>query len=90
MFDEVEAAPGTQYAADLAHCRDRVWNGAQSPRRERCIERVIFELQDLSVEADELSVEIGQLISLINTDDTIQATTERLDAPALEAGDGDE
>ncbi len=43
--------------------------------------------QRFSVEADQLGSEIGQLISLINTDDTITATTERLDRPALEAGD---
>lgn len=43
--------------------------------------------QRFSVEADQLGTEISQLISLINTDDTIQATTERLDRPALEAGD---
>lgn len=43
--------------------------------------------QRFSVEADQLGSEISQLISLINTDDTIQATTERLDRPALEAGD---
>lgn len=46
--------------------------------------------QRFSVEADQLGSEIGQLISLINTDDTITATTERLDRPALEAGDDDE
>jgi hypothetical protein len=47
--------------------------------------------QRFSVEADQLGSEIGQLISLINTDDTITATTERLDRnlPALEAGDED-
>jgi hypothetical protein len=43
--------------------------------------------QRFSVEADELSVEISQLISLINTDDTTTATLERLDTPALEAGE---
>jgi hypothetical protein len=43
--------------------------------------------QRFSVEADQLGTEISQLISLINTDDTIQATTERLDRTALEAGD---
>lgn len=46
--------------------------------------------QRFSVEADQIGSEISQLISLINTDDTIQATTERLDRPALEAGDDDE
>jgi hypothetical protein len=45
--------------------------------------------QRFSVEADQLGSEISQLITLINTDDTIQATTERLDRPALDAG-GDE
>lgn len=43
--------------------------------------------QRFSVEADQLGSEISQLISLINTDDTIQATTERLDRPALNSGD---
>lgn len=43
--------------------------------------------QRFSVEADQLGSEISQLISLINTDDTIMATTERLDRPALDAGD---
>lgn len=45
--------------------------------------------QRFSVEADQLGSEISQLISLINTDDTIQATTERLDRdfPALGMGD---
>lgn len=43
--------------------------------------------QRFSVEADQLGSEISQLISLINTDDTIQATTERLDRPAIEAGE---
>lgn len=46
--------------------------------------------QRFSVEADQIGSEISQLISLINTDDTIQATTERLDRPALEAGDDDD
>jgi hypothetical protein len=46
--------------------------------------------QRFSVEADQLGSDISALISLINTDDTIQATTERLDHPALEAGDDDE
>lgn len=46
--------------------------------------------QRFSVEADELSTEIGQLISLINTDDTTTATLERLDQPALPAGDNDD
>ncbi len=45
--------------------------------------------QRFSVEADQLHGEISQLIALINTDDTIQADIERLDAPALEAGDGE-
>ena len=45
--------------------------------------------QRFSVEADQLGSEISSLISLINTDDTITATTERLDRPALEAGDDD-
>lgn len=43
--------------------------------------------QRFSVEADQLGSEISQLISLINTDDTIQATTERLDRTAIEAGE---
>lgn len=43
--------------------------------------------QRFSVEADELSTEISQLISLINTDDTATATLERIEPPALEAGD---
>lgn len=43
-----------------------------------------------SVEADELSVEISHLISQINTDDTTTATLDRLDSPALGAGDSDE
>lgn len=43
--------------------------------------------QRFSVEADQLGSEISQLISLINTDETIMATTERLDRPALDAGD---
>lgn len=43
--------------------------------------------QRFSVEADELSVEISQLISLINTDDTTTATLERLDTPALAPGE---
>lgn len=43
--------------------------------------------QRFSVEADELSTEISQLISLINTDDTATATLERIETPALEAGD---
>lgn len=46
--------------------------------------------QRFSVEADQLGSEISQLITLINTDDTIQATTERLDRPALGMGDRDE
>lgn len=46
--------------------------------------------QRFSVEADQIGSEISQLISLINTDDTIQVTTERLDRHALEAGDDDE
>lgn len=46
--------------------------------------------QRFSVEADQLGSEISQLITLINTDDTIRATTERLDRPALEVGDEDE
>jgi len=43
--------------------------------------------QRFSVEADQLGSEISSLISLINTDDTIQATTERLDRLAIEPGD---
>lgn len=43
--------------------------------------------QRFSVEADQLGSEISQLISLINTDDTIQATTERLDHLAIDPGD---
>lgn len=48
--------------------------------------------QRFSVEADQLGSEISSLIAMINTDDTIQATTERLDRgyPALGAGDEDE
>jgi hypothetical protein len=47
--------------------------------------------QRFSVEADQLGSEISSLIALINTDDTITATTERLDQnyPAIEAGDED-
>lgn len=43
--------------------------------------------QRFSVEADQLGSEISQLISLINTDDHLTATTERLDRPALESGE---
>jgi hypothetical protein len=43
--------------------------------------------QRFSVEADQIGTEISQLIALINTDDTIQATVERLDKPAIEPGD---
>lgn len=46
--------------------------------------------QRFSVEADQLGSEISQLITLINTDDpsdTIQVTSQRLDRPALDAGD---
>lgn len=44
--------------------------------------------QRFSVEADELSTEISQLISLINTDTTTTtATLERIEPAALEAGD---
>lgn len=46
--------------------------------------------QRFSVEADELSTEISQLISLINTDDSPTATLERIEPPALTTGDGDE
>lgn len=46
--------------------------------------------QRFSVEADQLGSEISQLIGLINADDTITATTERLDRPALDAGDDDD
>lgn len=46
--------------------------------------------QRFSVEADELSTEISQLISLINTDDSPTATLERLDVPALGPGSGDD
>jgi hypothetical protein len=45
--------------------------------------------QRFSVEADQLGSEISELIAMINNTDTITATTERLDRPALEAGDGD-
>jgi hypothetical protein len=43
--------------------------------------------QRFSVEADQLGAEISQLIGMINTDDTVQVTTERMDRPALEPGD---
>lgn len=46
--------------------------------------------QRFSVEADQLHGEISQLISLINTDDTIQANIERLDALELDSGDRDD
>lgn len=46
--------------------------------------------QRFSVEADQLGSEISQLISLINSDDSIQATAERLDRPAIEMGTDDE
>lgn len=46
--------------------------------------------QRFSVEADQLHGEISHLISLINTDDTLQATVERLDAPELDSGDDDD
>lgn len=43
-----------------------------------------------SVEADQIGTEISQMIALINTDDGIQVTTERLDRPELQdGGDGD-
>lgn len=42
--------------------------------------------QRFSVEADQLGSEISQLISMINTDTTIQASIERLDTPELEGG----
>lgn len=61
------------------------------------IESTIMDLvgtkatQRFSVEADQIGSEISQLISLINTDDTIQATVERLDGrAALDPGDSDE
>jgi hypothetical protein len=47
--------------------------------------------QRFSVEADQLGTEISQMISLINSDNTIQATVERLDGQtALDPGDSDE
>jgi hypothetical protein len=60
------------------------------------IESTIMDLvgtkaaQRFSVEADQIGSDIAQLISLINADDTIQATVERLDTPALDTGDDDE
>lgn len=57
------------------------------------IESTIMDLvgtkaaQRFSVEADQIGSDIAQLISLINADDTIQATVQRLDQPALDAGD---
>lgn len=45
--------------------------------------------QRFSVEADQIGSEISSLIAMINTDGAITATTERLDRPALDAGDDD-
>lgn len=44
--------------------------------------------QRFSVEADQIGAEISQMIALINSDDGVQATLERLDRPELEGDDG--
>lgn len=69
----------------ILECFDRL------NRIEESISKLLgtHSAQRFSVEADELGTEISQLISLINTDDTIQATAQRLDRPALETGDAD-
>lgn len=80
IFQDGIAVEDARFALE---CIDRL------NRLEESISKLLgtHAAQRFSVEADQLGSEISQLISLINTDDTIQATTERLDRPALEAGD---
>ena len=58
MFGEVEGPARTKVATDFTNGGGGVWNRAQGPRRQRGVDRVVVELKGLTVETDEVDLDV--------------------------------
>src|SRR3954468_19918041 len=59
VLDEVQPATGAKHAPDLTYGGDRVGDGAQAPRAQCVVHRLVREGQSLPVQPDHVDVDVA-------------------------------